>query len=102
MPPDAMETKSLILTDVVSACLQLGNGQHFWLRSALGTRLTAVDGIAWITFDQDAGDILILTGQSFVVPPGKMALIGTLRGPLTLDAREAPDRALKSLRPATQ
>lgn len=102
MPANAMQAESPILIDVTSASLHLGNGQHVWLRGALGTRLTAVSGIAWITFDRDAGDILILTGQSFVVPPGKMALIGSLRGPLTLKAQEAPVRVLKSLRPATQ
>jgi hypothetical protein len=67
-----------------NAPLPLGRGQHTWLHAAEATQLRAVDGIAWITFERGAGDVVLLPGQSITLAVGTTALIGPLHGPVAL------------------
>lgn len=76
-------------TTVRSVRLALGRGQHVWLRAKLATHLTGVSGVAWITFQRGADDLVLLPGQSFVVAIKTTVLIGPLQGPAQLDARGA-------------
>jgi len=95
MPIKAMKFKNAMLIDIKSARLQLGKDQHVWLRGAFNTRLTSANGLAWITFENDAGDVVISPGNSFVVPPDKTVLIGPVGGSATLDVqgeRAAPTK----------
>lgn len=76
-------------TTVRSVRLALGRRQHVWLRANLATRLTGVDGIAWITFQRGTDDLVLLPDQSFVVAAKTTVLIGPLQGATQLDARGA-------------
>jgi len=62
------------------------------MRAAFDTCLTALEGVAWVTFRWNADDFVIPAGQSLVVPRNRTALIGPLRGKLTLGARRACDQ----------
>lgn len=76
-----------MLIDIGQARLQLGRGDHLRLSGACGTRLTTINGIAWITVDRDAGDTLIHAGDSFVVPSERTVLVSALFSSLTLDVQ---------------
>ncbi len=73
------------------ARLELDRIQHVWLLATEATDLTAISGVAWITFERNTDDVVILPGQSFLVPAGTMVLVGTLRGSAKLVARGAFD-----------
>ena len=68
------------------AQLHLARDQHTWLRATEATLLRAVAGIAWITFERTPGEVVLLPGQSFVLAANTIALIGPLRGAVTLHA----------------
>jgi hypothetical protein len=65
--------------------VQLCFGEHLKLKGACGTRLTCVHGIAWVSVERDAGDILLRPGESFVVASAREVLVGPLRDTVTLD-----------------
>lgn len=90
-PPAAADAPQVVTDDtaVQSAHLMLGRGQHVWLRADLATRLTCVNGVAWITFERCTEDLVLLPGESFVVAAKTAVLIGPLQGSTHLDARGA-------------
>ncbi len=71
--------------------MELRKGSNMKLEGARGVRLTSVSGTAWITVERDARDILILPGDSFVVPCDRSVLVGPLRGAATLELQGARD-----------
>ncbi len=71
--------------------LLLNSGNHVWLRAAQDMRLMSTRGIAWITFDGEAGETIIGPGEAFVILSGKTALIGPLRESVRLELGAAPD-----------
>ncbi len=94
MAPDAMRFEYMILMEAGSARLRLERGQQVWLSGVLDMRLAALGGVAWITFERNAVDVVICPGQSFAVPPGQRVLIGPLKGPVTLQVQselESPE-----------
>ncbi len=71
--------------------MQLNSGNHVWLRAAQDMRLMSTRGIAWITFDGEAGETIVRPGEVFVILSGKTALIGPLHESVRLELGVAPD-----------
>ena len=67
------------------ARLQLAHGEHLRLANARGARLTALEGIAWITVDQEAADTLLRAGECFVVRSNREVVVGSLFSSVTLE-----------------
>lgn len=65
--------------------LKLDKGNHLRLRAAQDMQLSPVRGMAWITVEMDAGETVVCPGDVFVIASGKTALVGALRGPVTLE-----------------
>ena len=82
-----MNVENAMLIETHGARLQLDKGQHFRLRAAFDTRLTCAGGIAWITMEGDAGDVVLAPGDAFVAPRGTIVLVGPINGSVTLDTR---------------
>ncbi len=74
-----------MLIDTLAVRIRLLKGEHLKLRDACGARLTSVSGVAWLTVDRDPGDVVLLAGDSFVVPSDRSVLLGSLFGSATLD-----------------
>ena len=74
-----------MLIDTRAVRIQLLKSEHLKLHDACGVRLTSISGTAWITIDRDAGDVVLVAGDSFVVPSDKSVLVGPLFGTATLD-----------------
>lgn len=75
-------------TAMVHVCqteLNLDKGNHLRLRAAQDMQLSPVRGMAWITVEMDAGETVVCPGDVFVIYSGKTALVGALRGPVTLE-----------------
>ncbi len=78
---------------VIHVCqteLNLDKGNHLRLRAAQDMRLSSVRGMAWITVEMDAGETVLCPGDVFVIASGKTALLGALRGSVTLELGMAP------------
>ncbi len=88
-PEPEMENAMLIGIDKVR--LQLAKGDCLRLVRASRARLTTVSGIAWITVDREAEDILVRAGDSFVVPSDRAVVVGPLFSSLMLDIEDASD-----------
>ncbi|MBI2752101.1 MAG: DUF2917 domain-containing protein [Betaproteobacteria bacterium] len=79
------------MIDTGEVRIQLRKGGHLKLERALGARVTSVRGTAWITAERNAGDVVILPGDSFIVPCDKLVLVGPLSGTVTLELQGARD-----------
>jgi len=73
--------------------MQLCKGFILKLEGARGARLDSVSGTAWITVERDARDIVILPGDSFIVPSDRLVLVDPLSSAVTLDLKSARDAA---------
>jgi DUF2917 family protein len=71
--------------------MQLRKGNHLKLQEARGARLNSVSGAAWITVERNARDIVILAGDSFIVPSDRLVLVNSLSGMVTLDLHNPRD-----------
>lgn len=65
--------------------LNLDKGNHLRLRAAQDMQLSSVRGMAWITVEMDAGETVVCPGDVFVISSGKTALVGAIRGSVTLE-----------------
>jgi len=73
--------------------MQLRKGLVLKLKGARGARLRSVSGTAWITVERVARDIVILSGDSFIVPSDRLVLVDPLSSTVTLDLQGPRDAA---------
>ena len=69
-----MNTRELSL-----ASTPLRKGEMLRLGNALGRRIEALDGSAWVTIDGDARDIVLEAGQGFSVDRSGDTLVSALQ-----------------------
>jgi quercetin dioxygenase-like cupin family protein len=62
------------------------------LHEASGTRVTCLEGVLWITQDNDRNDIILEAGQSFTIGAGADALVQALRASRMAVAAPGPAR----------
>jgi hypothetical protein len=70
-----------MLIDAHHVRVQLDRSAHALLQRARGIRLTAIEGVTWITVDRELRDIVIGPGESFVVPSDGKVVVVAIRGP---------------------
>ena len=73
--------------------LHLETRQVLKINDGAGLRVNVLDGVLWITQANDTDDIVISSGQSFVLDRPGLALVGAPMGPADLviqAAAEAP------------
>jgi len=70
-----------MLIDAHQVRVQLDRSAHALLQRARGIRLTAIEGVTWITVDRELRDIVIGPGESFVVPSDGKVVVVAIRGP---------------------
>lgn len=70
--------------DIHQALVPLSGSMPLQLQAAAGTRLRAVDGSLWITFDGDLADNVLAQGQSLVLADDRPLLISALQGSATV------------------
>ena len=79
--------------DTPRARLDLRKNDVVTLRHACHSRLDVLDGVAWVTIDNDPRDVVLSRGQSFVVESGAKVLVCALRGEAVVDVL-GPARAV--------
>lgn len=69
--------------------LNLAHNQAVKLTRARATRVSVSEGLAWVTIDGQLRDIVLESGQSFVVDSNDKVVVFALQGPaaVQLDAR---------------
>ena len=65
--------------------LNLVRNQCARLTSARDTQVRVVDGVAWITIDGQLRDVVLESGQSFVVDSNDDVIVFALNGPAALE-----------------
>jgi len=79
--------------------MQLRKGFNLTLKGVRGARLSSVTGTAWITVERDARDIVVVPGDSFIVPSDELVLVAPLSRTVTLDLQGPRDAGLGGLAP---
>jgi hypothetical protein len=89
-----------MLIDTQQARLRLDGSTHALLQKGRGVRLTAIEGVTWITVDRDRRDIVIAPGESFVVPSDGKVVVVAIRGPalIAVEGRAGALRCVGSRR----
>jgi hypothetical protein len=77
--------------------MQFRKGNHLRLQDACGARLNSVSGAAWITVERNTRDIVILAGDSFIIPSDRLVLVSPLSGMVTLDLHNPRDAEFGAL-----
>lgn len=80
--------------DTPRARLELRRSDVATLRNACRTRLDCLDGVAWVTIDNDPRDIVLERGQSFVVDSNADVLVCALKGEAVVEVL-GPARAVR-------
>jgi hypothetical protein len=80
--------------DTPRARLDLRKNDVATLRHACRTRLDVLEGVAWVTIDNDPRDVVLERGQSFLVDSGANVIVCALQGSAVVDVL-GPGRAVK-------
>ncbi|HEX6361601.1 MAG TPA: DUF2917 domain-containing protein [Albitalea sp.] len=75
----------MIRLSTEEATLNLRRNQIVRLSRARDARLRVVDGLAWITIDGQARDIVLERGGSLVVDSNEDVLVFALQGPAAVE-----------------
>jgi hypothetical protein len=76
---------TMIRLSTEEATLNLRRNQIVRLSRARDARLRVVDGLAWITIDGQARDIVLERGDSLVVDSNEDVLVFALQGPAAVE-----------------
>jgi hypothetical protein len=79
--------------DTPRARLDLRKSDVVTLRHACRTRLDVLEGVAWVTIDNDPRDVVLTRGQSFVVDSSANVIVCALQGEAVVDVL-GPGRAV--------
>jgi len=89
--PIQAKTRADLLIGASDLRMRLRKGFILKLKGARGASLDSVSGTAWITVERQARDIVILPGDSFIVPSDRLVLVDPLSSAVTLDLKGARD-----------
>lgn len=74
-----------MLLNTEQATLNLLRNQVAKLSRARDTQLRCIDGVAWITIDNQPRDVVLERGQSFVVDSNDDVIVFALLGPAAVE-----------------
>ena len=74
--------------------LDLARNETARLSDARHTRIDCVDGVAWVTIDNDPRDVVLTRGQSFVVDRSADVIVCAIQGGAVVEVVQPQGRVV--------